>query len=180
MSAQKTVIIAEPRTVTTKGGIRKLRISGIVPGVIYGRKGTQAVSFAIKALPKGHTRASLVLLEIAGAQKTAFMREVQVDPMTDLPIHIDFQEVEPNELVKIRVPLEYVGLTREQEKEGSFKTLLRSIEVTAPASKVPSLLSLDVSYLKVDESAHLSDLKIPEGVKPCSPKNLALASLVRL
>jgi large subunit ribosomal protein L25 len=121
-----------------------------------------------------------VKLSVGNAQKSVLMRDVQVDPLTDAPQHIDFQEVAPNDVVNVSVPLNYVGLTREQEKEGSFKVLLRSIEVVSQVSKIPVQIDVSVAHLKVDESAHLSDLVLPEGVKAKAQKSLALASLVKL
>lgn len=180
MSSEKITISAEPRELESKGGISKMRKEGVVPAVIYGRKGTQNISIVLKSLPKGHTRTAVLNLQVAGASKSVIMREVQVNPLTDKPIHLDFQEVEPTDVINARIPLEYVGLTREQEKEGSFKTLLRSLDVRGPAGKLPSIITVNVGNLKVDESAHISDLDIPEGITLRAKKNLALASLVRL
>jgi large subunit ribosomal protein L25 len=107
------------------------------------------------------------------------MRDVQVDPLKDTPLHMDFQEVAPTEIVKAKVPLNFTGLTREQEKEGSFKVLIRSLMVKGPANKLPESLNVEVGNLKVDESAHVGNLVLPEGVKLATARNLALASLVR-
>lgn len=174
------LIKAEPRELASKGYTNKLRKTGFIPGVIYGRNGTKNIRLAVKTLPKGHTRAALLKVELEGATRTVLMREVQVDPLTDLPLHIDFQEVSSADVVKVRVPLEFVGLTREQEKEGSFKILLRSLEVKAPANQLPASLKVNVGALKVDESAHIANVEVPEGVKVRAQRNLALASLVKL
>lgn len=174
------VIKAEPRALQSKGLVRKLRESGYVPGVIYGRNGTQTIQMAVKSLPKAHTRTQLVTLEVEGATKTVIMREVQVNPLNDRPEHVDFHEIGENDVITTSVPLEFVGLTREQEKEGSFKILLRSLKVKAPASKLPASLKVNVGRLKIDESAHIADAEVPEGVRVNAHRNLALASLVKL
>ena len=165
---------------TSKGRLQALRKSGSVPAVVYGKKGSVSVAIDAKSLPKGHTKAQLVHLDIEGAVKSVLMREVQVNPLSDLPVHIDFHEIDPSDVVKAHVPLEFVGLSREQEKEGSFKILLRSIEVSGVAKSLPVTLKVNVGHLKVDESAHLSDCELPADLKIKAQKSLALASLVKL
>lgn len=180
MTSQNFTINAQTREPASKGAIKKMRQTGLVPGIIYGRQGNTAISIPVKALPREHTRAALLNIAVGGATRMVIMREVQINPLNDQPIHIDFQEVQAGESVAVKVPLEFVGLTREQEKEGSFKTLLRSLEVVAPADKLPASLKVNVGHLKVDESAHIKDVEIPQGVALRSRTNLALASLVKL
>ena len=178
------VIKAEPRVIESKGTLRRLRAAGEVPAVIYGKNGDKLIKINVKSLPKGHTKADLLKIDVAGKQHIVLMREVQVNPLNDQPTHFDFHEVSESDVVKTKVPLEFVGLTREQEKEGSFKILLRSLEVKAPASKIPSTLKVNVSRLKADETAHMEDLEIDAEIKASlnfrATKNLALASLVKL
>ncbi|NBW80757.1 50S ribosomal protein L25, partial [bacterium] len=153
--------------------------NGLLPATVFGKSGTKNIAIPVKNLPKQHTRSTLVTLDVDGKTTTVLMRDVQVDPLKDNPIHMDFQEVSPTEIVKAKIPLNFVGLTREQEKEGSFKVLIRSLLVKGPANKLPETLNVSVGHLKVDESAHVGDLSFPEGVKLASARNLALASLVR-
>jgi len=178
--SSEILIQADARAVTNKSTIAKLRLTGVVPAVVYGRSGTKAIQIAVKSLPKGHTGTQVVSLDVGGNKTKVLMREVQVNPLTDAPIHIDFQEVSATDVVRARVPLKFEGLTREQEKEGSFKILLRSIEVKGAVGKLPTSVTVNVGSLKVDESAHVSDTIIPEGVKVVAQRNLALASLVKL
>ena len=180
MSTEKITINAEKRDLVAKGALAALRKTGLVPAVIYGKNGTTNISIPMKGLPKGHTRAKLLEINVGGSKKTVLMREVQINPLSDAPIHIDFHEVDLADVINAKVPLEFVGLTREQEKEGSFKSLLRSLDVRAPAGKVPAVLQVQVGNLKVDETAHITDVIVPEGVQLRAKKNLALASLVRL
>jgi large subunit ribosomal protein L25 len=179
MSQESIKIIANSRSLSTKGALREMRLQGLVPATVFGKSGNRNISISLKNLPKQHPRSTLVSLEIDGKSTTVLMRDVQVDPLKDTPVHMDFQEVAPNEVVKVKVPLNFTGLTREQEKEGSFKILLRSLLVKGPANQLPASLNVDVSRLKVDESAHIGDVTFPEGVKMAAARNLALASLVR-
>lgn len=179
MSTESIKIVAQARTLSTKGALREMRQNGLLPATVFGKSGTKNISIPAKNLPKQHTRSGLVSLEVDGKATTVLMRDVQVDPLKDTPIHMDFQEVSQTEVVKAKVPLNFIGLTREQEKEGSFKVLIRSLMVKGPANKLPETLTVNVGNLKVDESAHIGDLTLPEGIKLASSRNLALASLVR-
>jgi large subunit ribosomal protein L25 len=110
------------------------------------------------------------------------MREVQVNPLNDKPIHFDFQEVEPGDKVRIHVPLHFVGLTREQEKEGHFSVRTRYLEVKTTLELLPKHIEVNVGHLKVEHSVRLHDLSLPHGVVVRSGhgKNIALASLVKV
>jgi len=182
MSSQNIVIHASKRGDESKGTVRKLRHSGLVPGILYKKGVSTKIELTVANLPKMHTRSSVIKLSLEGVEKTVLMREVQVNPLNDKPIHFDFQEVEPNDVIRVHVPLNFIGLTREQEKEGAFNIRTRYLEVKAPLSKLPSAIDVDVSALKVEQSIQLFDIKLGEGivVRTGKGKNLALASLVKI
>jgi ribosomal protein L25 (general stress protein Ctc) len=106
MSTQATIVKAQTRPADlAKGQIRSLRKQGLVPGVLYG-KSTQVtpIQIDVKALPKGHSHAQVITLELDGKTHPVLMREVQVHPLEDNVLHIDFQAVTPDELVSVRIP----------------------------------------------------------------------------
>jgi large subunit ribosomal protein L25 len=182
MTLENIVIRAKLRGDASKGTVRKLRHSGLVPGILYKKGVSTKIEISVSDLPKGHTRSSVLKLVLDGVEKTVLMREVQVNPLNDKPIHFDFQEVEPNDLIRTHVPLNFIGLTREQEKEGSFSIRTRYLEVKAPLSKLPKQIDVDVSGLKAEQSIQLHDIILGEGivVRTGKGQNLALASLVKL
>ncbi len=182
MSSENIVIHAKLRGDATKGTVRKQRHSGLVPGILYKKGVSTKIEILMSNLPKAHTRSSTMKLVLDGVEKTVLMREVQVNPLNDKPIHFDFQEVEPNDLIRTHVPLNFVGLTREQEKEGSFNIRTRYLEVKAALSKLPKSIDVDVSGLKAEQSIQLHDITLGEGiiVRTGKGKNLALASLVKI
>lgn len=182
MTLENIVIHAKLRGNTSKGTVRKLRHSGLVPGILYKKGDSTKIEISTANLPKTHTRSNVIKLVLDGVEKTVLMREVQVNPLNDKPIHFDFQEVGPNEVIRTHVPLHFVGLTREQEKEGSFSIRARYLEVKAPLSKLPQKIEVDVSQLKVEQSIQLHDITPGEGVvvRTGKGKNFALASLVKV
>lgn len=175
----QSVIKAEHRT-PSKRDNRSLRAAGFVPGNLYSKGTSTSIAIVTSSLPKSHTRADVVQLDLQGAVKTVLMREVQVDPLTDKPIHFDFHEVSTEDVVRVNVPLDFIGFTREQEKEGTLGVLVRYLNVVGSLSCIPSSIAVDVSTLKAGGSVRLFDLTLPTGlrVKTGKGQNVALASLV--
>lgn len=180
MTSDTLVITAEARTDLTGSNTRKLRKNGLVPATIYGKNGTTNIAVPFKSFPQAHTTAQTLTLEVGGAKRTVLMREVQMDVLTKAPIHADFQEVAGDDVVLCQIPVEYTGLTKEQEKEASFKVLLRAVKVKGAVKKLPRKLSVEVGHLKAGETVFSKDLKLPEGVALRAKSSLALASLARM
>lgn len=182
MTSENIVIHVESRNKSSKGALNKLRKNGVVPGVLYRNGVATQINVPLANLPKGHTRADQVKLVLDGAEKSALMREVQVDPLTDKPIHFDFQEVTENDVINVDIPLQFVGLTREQEKEGMFTPRVRSLKIKSAVSKIPHSIDVDVSAIKGGESVQLFDLTLSKDFKVLTGKgkNVALASIVKI
>lgn len=182
MSLENIIIQAELREQSSKGAIKAGRKNGSIPGIVYHKGKSTPISVLTSNLPKKHTHTGIVKLVVNGAEKTVLMREVQVDPLTDKPLHFDFQEVSQNDKIRAHVPLNFVGLTREQEKEGAFNIRIRYIEIRTLLSKLPRSIDVDVSKLKAGESIQLFDLNLPKDlyVKTGKGKNVALASIVKI
>lgn len=182
MTLENITIQAELRDKSSKGEIKKGRKNGTIPGIVYQRGKSTPISIATSNLPKKHTHTGVVKLVLNGSEKNVLMREVQVDALTDKPLHFDFQEVSMDDKVRTHVPLNFVGLTREQEKEGAFNIRMRYLEIKSILSKIPRTIDVDVSQLKTGESVQLFDLKLPKDlfVKTGKGKNVALASLVKI
>lgn len=183
MTNEEITIKAQKRVPgLAKSAIKALRKSGFIPAVLYG-KNTSAtqIQIDVKSLPKtGHTREQVIALDVDGQKSSVLMREVQVDTLKDHILHMDLQEVSPDESIFVNIPLHFTGLTREQEKEGRFRILRRSIRVKCAVKSIPKGgFSVDVSHLKVEDSAYVGDLKLPEGVRINSQANVALATLAK-
>jgi len=177
---QMTIIHATPRTETSKHANRLVRINGFVPGTLYSKGNAATISVKASSLPKGHTRARVIQLDLDGTIKSVLMREVQINPLNDQPTHFDFQEVSPTDKVRVSVPLDFIGFTREQEKLGTLGPLVRSLNVVTTTTDLPSSIPVDVSSLQAGESVRLFDLKLPKNlsVRTGKGQNVALVSLV--
>jgi large subunit ribosomal protein L25 len=156
------------RTGTGKGDARKLRASGGVPAVFYGR-GEAAIPLAVdmKALQgalEGATGGNVIIdLKVEGeaaADRKAIIREIQRHPVAGSILHVDLQHISLTERITVEVPVVLVGVpTGVKDGGGILETLLREVEVECLPTDIPAHIDVDVSALGIGDSIHVSDLK---------------------
>ena len=156
-----------------RGAARALRRSGRVPAIIYGDDNDNvSVSIAIRELLRDLQRPGFTnrLCEIAvGDEKVRVLpREVQVDPVTDTPIHVDFMRVSPRARVRLNVPVSFVdeeaapGIRR----GGILNVVRHQIELHCRADAIPEVIVISLEGLDIGDSVHISSVTLPEGVAP--------------
>ncbi|MCH8684686.1 50S ribosomal protein L25/general stress protein Ctc [Pedomonas mirosovicensis] len=162
---------AELRDGAGKGAARKTRYQGLVPAVIYGAK-KEPTLIAVsdkelwKLLNKGHFMNSMVEIEINGSVERTLPRDVQFHPVTDRPLHVDFLRVSGNTTVTVAVPVRFEDEAQSPGlKRGGVLNIVRhEVELVCPADKIPDELVVSLKGLEVNDSLHLSNLNLPEGV----------------
>lgn len=169
---EKLKLKAEKRKVSGRK-VRKLRREGILPANIYGKKvKSQAVKLDLRTfLPiyqeVGET--GIVNLTLKGETKTrpVLIHNVQLDPVTDQPLHADFYQVDLKKKVATEVPIELAGESPAvKEKVGILIQPLTEVEVEALPTELPDKFEVDISGLKkVDDAVAVGDIKVPKGVK---------------
>ena len=166
-----------------KGGARKSRAAGQIPGVLYGH-GEAPVSVAIAAIEfdqamRGRPGANpLVNLRLEGSEVSALIRAVQYDPMTHGILHIDFQHISLTESVEVQVAIHLTGLAvGVKDAGGILEHIARSIEVRCLPTAIPSSIDVDVSALNIGESIHVRDLSVPN-VTILSDPDATIAAVV--
>ena len=165
-------INAEPRKDMGKGASRRLRRAGKVPAILYGAQANPQ-NIELKHLDtlnyaKHEWFFSAILdMKLEGATQRVLLRDMQRHPFKPEIMHIDFQRVNENEAIRIRVPLHFLN----QEKSPAGKTAgiivtheLNEIEVLALPRDLPEFVEVDLAALDVGDIIHMSDLKLPEGV----------------
>lgn len=163
-------LAGEPRKILGKK-VRKLRREGIVPAHIFGHKiktsHIQVLEKDFQKVEKEAGETGVVELKIGGEVHPVLIRDVQVDPVTDEPLHIDFYQVNLKEKVKVHVPIETIGESPAVEsKLGVLLAPLSEIEIEALPSDLPESIKIDISKLQqVDAAILVKDLKIPAGVE---------------
>src|SRR5450432_1348621 len=164
----------EIRGGTGKGGSRKVRAGGRVPGVVYGRK-AEPVSITfnekelLSSLDKDKKRNTVLTLSITGGGKsedvTAMVREAQVNPLSRRLVHVDFLRVDLDSEVHVTVPLVLTGKAIGTTNGGNLHQSMHAILVAAKPAAIPTKLEVDVTSLEIGMALHVSDLKLAVGVR---------------
>jgi len=168
---ERILLNASKRDKLTKGGIRQLRLSGMVPAVLYGKK-QEPVMLAVnmkdleKVLSTHAGLNALIDLRIENeAPITVLVRDYQAHPIKRCFTHIDFRSVDVSEKVVVEVPIELVGECVGVKEGGILEQLLRKVEVRCLPTNIPESLKVNVESLKIGDSIHTSSITLPEGVE---------------
>lgn len=155
----------------TKKKVKSLRKKGILPAVLYGQKiKPQSLEVDLKEFEKVYKIAresSLVSLEIEGKKIPVLIHDVQKDPLTEKPIHVDFYHPSLKEEVEAKIPLIFEGeAPAVKELGGTLVKNITEIEVKALPQDLPHEIKVNIENLKTfDDLILIKDLKTPKGVK---------------
>jgi len=164
--------VAFERAMQGTGASRRLRTTGRTPGIVYGGTGQPLLveldhNALWHALKKETFHSSILDMELGGKSNKVLLRDVQMHPFRPLVLHIDFQRVEANTKLHMKVPLHYSG----DENSPAVKTdgcianhVVTEIEIVCLPADLPEFIPVDLSGLKKGASLHLSDVKLPKGV----------------
>ena len=164
---------AQARERAGKGPARAARRAGRVPGVVYGAKKdplmiTLDPRDIARGLRTGSFLATIYDLNVGGKKERVLPRDVQFDPVTDAPLHVDFLRVSASSQVTVDVPVEFLN---EEEspglKRGGLLNVVRhGIELNCQADSIPQSIQVDLTGLDIGDSVHISMVTLPEGVEP--------------
>jgi large subunit ribosomal protein L25 len=156
-----------------KGPARAARREGQVPGVIYGaKKDPSMIAVNARELNKllhhGGFFSTLFDVKVDGKTERALARDVQFDPVTDFPVHIDFLRVSATTSVHVEVAVHFINEDKcPGIKEGGVLNVVRhEIELACRADAIPQQIEIDLAGLEVGDGVHISMVKLPDGVHP--------------
>ena len=184
---ERVSLEARVRPSTGSGVVRKLRRTGQVPGVVYGRGiDPTVVTVDAKALRGAlHTTSGMnVLIDMtigdgAEAARTVMVKDVQRDIFRRDIIHVDFTTVNLTETVEAHVPIIFKGTPKGVTEDGGvFEAHLREVVVECLPMQIPEHIDLDVSGLPLGKSVHASDLSLPPDVKLVTELEEVIATVV--
>jgi large subunit ribosomal protein L25 len=162
---------ARPRA--GKGAARQARRDGNVPAVIYGNQETpETINLEYnelwKQVLKGHFTSTAIELDVEGKKHIVLARDVQVDPVRDTPLHVDFQRVSKDGMIRVSIPMRFINETLSPGlKRGGVLNIVRhDVEVFAPYDKIPRFFEINLEGLEIGRSIHISAVNLPEGVTP--------------
>ncbi len=174
----------ELRARAGKGAARTVRRAGRVPGVIYGGKQEPTLisidpSELGRELHKIGFFATLFDLKLDGAAHRVLPRDVQFDPVTDKPLHVDFLRVTSDSKVVVQVPVEFVNEPRSPGlKRGGVLNIVRhEIELRCAVDAIPQKIVVDLEGLDIGDSIHISHVKLPDNVRPTVERDFTVATI---
>jgi large subunit ribosomal protein L25 len=179
------VLNVEVRERPGTGGAREVRRAGKVPGVLYGGEGREPVNIAVasnefrKALYTGKLLGHLVTLKHGNDKQSVIAKDVQFHPVTDEPIHFDLYRVDEHQLIKIEVPVHFKNHDTSPglKAGGSLEVVRHTVELACPADQIPEELVIDLSTHAIGDTIRISEVKLPEGVKPALDRDFVIASI---
>ncbi len=165
--------VAFERSKQGTGASRRLRITGRTPGIVYGGTGEplpieldhNALWHAIK---KEAFHASILDMELNGQTSKVLLRDLQMHPFKQLILHADFQRVDANTMLHMKVPLHFSG----EDVSPAVKLdaclinhVANELEIACLPANLPEFIAVDLSGLKKGTSLHVNDVPLPAGVK---------------
>jgi len=167
------VMPAVARDRAGKGPARAARRAGQVPGVIYGAKKDPnmiAVEERLlnKLLHQGGFFSTLFDVKVDGKAERVLARDVQFDPVTDKPVHIDFLRVSATTSVHVEVAVHFINEDKSPGLRGGgvLNVVRHEVELTCRADAIPQHIEVDLDGLDIGDGVHISMIKLPDGVHP--------------
>ena len=165
--------VAFERSKQGTGASRRLRITGRTPGIVYGGTGEpmpieldhNALWHAIK---KEAFHASILDMELNGTTSKVLLRDLQMHPFKQLILHADFQRVDANTMLHMKVPLHFSGedVSPAVKLDACLINLVANeLEIACLPASLPEFIAVDLSGLKKGTSLHVNDIPLPAGVK---------------
>ena len=167
-----------------KGAARATRRQGLVPGVIYGGR-EEATLIAIEPkilnglMHDPAFKTNIFEVEIAGKKQRTKAMDVQLDPVSDKPIHADFRRIDKDTLVRVPVPVQFHNEAASPGiKLGGVLNIVRhDVEVRGRPDDLPDHIEIDLTGLEIGDSVHISAVALPDGVKPTIARNFTICSI---
>jgi large subunit ribosomal protein L25 len=171
--AELQTMRAAMRADTGKNAAHRIRAAGNIPGVVYGGKeDVRNIQLDEREFSRlyqgGRLLATLYLLEVDGKTTRVIPRGIEVDPVTDRPIHVDFLRLAEGARIALHIPVRFRGqeLSPGLKKGGVLNIVRHTVELHCPADNIPAHIEADLSNADIGDSLHISAFALPEGVKP--------------
>jgi large subunit ribosomal protein L25 len=165
-------VIANVREAQGTGASRRLRKTGRVPGIVYGGKEPLLIDVdhnnLYHALRNEAFHASILDLDMGGKKEQVLLRDFQMHPFRQQVLHIDFQRVDPNKKIHMKVPLHFINADVSPGVKlggGVINHVLNELEIACLPADLPAAIEVDLSSLDLGHSIHVSDVKLPKGVE---------------
>ncbi|MDE2380003.1 50S ribosomal protein L25/general stress protein Ctc [Bradyrhizobium sp.] len=176
---------ATARPQSGKGAARAERRAGRVPGVIYGNNQPPlTISVDDRDLRQrilaGRFLTTLFDIELDGKKHRVIPRDFHLDPVRDFPIHVDFMRLGEGATIRIHVPLHVVNSEAAPgiKRGGTVNIVTHALDLECSVDNIPQYVEADASSLEIGHSLHLTDIKLPAGVKSLTRSDATLVTIV--
>ena len=181
---QAKTLTIEPRTDLGKNASRRIRKSGFIPGVIYSHGAAEAIQIPVKEffkLFKGRITESVIFdlhsSSKAYEEKMAYVKDFQMNPITNEIEHVDLFKVTATEKIHTHVPIEFIGTAKGIKQGGILEVDVREVEVECLPKDLPEKIQLDVSNMDIGDSIHVKDIKLGESIRLMGAPDMFIASV---
>lgn len=164
---QTLTLNVQPRELGKKA-VKAVRREGRVPCVLYGSH-TEPVHFSVPVLdlrPLIHTSETyVVVVELDGEEYECIVKTVDFHPVSDMPVHLDFQALTRGEAITVTIPIRLEGMAAGVKDGGNLSQPLYELEIRCMPKDIPGHISVDVSDLNIGDSLHVSDIELGEAIE---------------
>ncbi len=178
-------LAAEPKEGAGKGAARAARREGRIPGVIYGAKKApvmvtldpQEVQREIRG---GGFFTTLFDVKVSGGNERVLARDLQLHPVSERPLHIDFLRVSTSTVVVVEVPCNFINDEGSPgiKRGGVLNVVRHTLELSCRADTIPNEIEIDLTGLEIGDSVHISQIDLPDGVTPTiTDRDFTIASV---
>lgn len=175
---------AETRDRAGKGVARALRREAKIPAVIYGdAKDAETIALPVKEVTleyqKGHMFTNLCDLTVGGKKQLVLARDIQLDPVRDTVLHVDFMRVTPKTTIVVHVPVHFKNEeTCPGVKAGGSLTIVRhDLELVCKATDIPEEVVIDLAKAEIGDAIKISDVTLPNGTKSGYQRDVTIATI---
>ncbi|TWT44699.1 50S ribosomal protein L25 [Phycisphaerae bacterium RAS1] len=174
-------VAGEKRAKGGRHANERVRRKGYVPAIVYGHgEAPESVSLSLHDLEIAlEAMTHVVSVRMDGAEKQYLVKDIQFDHLQRRPLHVDLMRVDPNERVHIRVPIELKGTPKGAAEGGQLIQTLSDLHIDCLLLQIPEAIRHSVLELGLNQSVHVRDLQLPEGIKVLSSPD-DLIAIVRL
>jgi large subunit ribosomal protein L25 len=176
---------ATARPKSGKGAARAERRAGRVPGVIYGNN-QPPVTISVddrdlrQRILAGRFLTTIYDIDLEGKKHRVIPRDFHLDPVRDFPIHVDFMRLGEGATIRISVPLHVVKSESAPgiKRGGTVNIVTHALELECSVDNIPQYVEADASSLEIGHSLHLTDIKLPAGVKSLTRSDATIVTIV--
>jgi len=175
----------ELRSKTGTGVSRRLRTADMIPGVVYGR-GLDPITVSVKirdlqdAISGSGGQNNLITLIGGGTldQNIAIVADIQRDPIKRTPKHVDLHRINPNEKLRVTVPVVLTGTAIGVKEGGLLDLAHHELRIECLPGNIPDCITIDVSGLKMAHSIHVSEIPLPVGITLLDQPKIPVVSVL--